>query len=88
MQVFFESPGPEGAQLRTLVMRRVRFTMRRLAWLVPCVRVQLSDVNGPRGGIDKRCQVELMTDDIGSVVVASMARHQQRSRPPVLTLHS
>ena len=81
MQVIFESRDREGAQLHTLTARRVRFAMRRLAWLVPCVRVQLSDVNGPRGGIDKRCQVELMTDDVGSVVVASIARHQQRSRP-------
>ena len=113
MQVIFESRDREGAQLHTLAVRRVRFAMRRLAWLVPRVRVQLSDVNGPRGGIDKRCQVELMTDDVGSVVVVSMARHwhvalqsaltraarallhnwqrarhQQRARPPALTLHS
>lgn len=88
MQVIFESRDLEGAQLPTPAVRRVCFAMRRPAWLVPCVRVQLSDVNGPRDGIDKRCQVELMTDDVGSVVVASMARHQQRSRPPVLTLHS
>ena len=33
----------------------------------------MSDVNGPRGGIDKRCQVELRTDGAGSVVVASVA---------------
>ena len=33
----------------------------------------MSDVNGPRGGIDKRCQVQLMTDGAGSVVVASEA---------------
>jgi len=30
-------------------------------------------VNGPRGGIDKRCQVELRTNGAGSVVVASVA---------------
>ena len=33
----------------------------------------MSDVNGPRGGIDKRCQVELRTDGAGSVVIASTA---------------
>jgi ribosome-associated translation inhibitor RaiA len=41
---------------------------------VPRAQVQMSDVNGPRGGIDKRCQVELRTDGAGSVVVASVAR--------------
>jgi ribosome-associated translation inhibitor RaiA len=33
----------------------------------------MSDVNGPRGGVDKRCQVELRTDGAGSVVVASVS---------------
>ncbi|MHB1201210.1 MAG: HPF/RaiA family ribosome-associated protein [Polaromonas sp.] len=74
MQVIFESRDPEGAQLRTLAVRRVRFAMRRLTWLVPRVRVQLSDLNGPRGGIDKRCQVELMTNNTDSVVITSIAR--------------
>ena len=74
MQVIFESRDPEGAQMHTLAVRRVRFAMRRLAWLVPRVRVHLSDVNGARGGIDKRCQVELMTDNIGSVVITSIGR--------------
>ena len=73
MQVLFESRDPEGAQYREVAVRRLRFVMRRMAWLVPRARVQLSDVNGPRGGIDKRCQVELRTDGAGSVVVASVA---------------
>ena len=73
MQVVFESRDPEGARLRELAVQRARFVMRRLAWLVPRAKVQLSDVNGPRGGIDKRCQVELRTDGAGSVVVASVA---------------
>jgi hypothetical protein len=33
----------------------------------------MSDVNGPRGGIDKRCQVALKTDVAGTVIVASVA---------------
>jgi ribosome-associated translation inhibitor RaiA len=73
MQVLFQSRHPEAAELRELTERRVRFVLRRLGWLVPRVDVQMSDVNGPRGGIDKRCQVELRTDGAGSVVVASVA---------------
>ena len=75
MQVIVESRDPEATQLRALAVRRVRFALRRLSWLVPRARIQLTDVNGARGGIDKRCQVELMTDGIGPVVVTSMARH-------------
>ena len=73
MQVLFKSRHPQATDLRELTERRVRFVLRRLGWLVPRAEVQMSDVNGPRGGIDKRCQVELRTDGAGSVVVASVA---------------
>ena len=74
MQVIFESPDPEAAELRTLTERRVRQAFKRLAWLTPRVRVHLSDINGPRGGIDKRCQIELLTAGGNPVVVTSLAR--------------
>lgn len=73
MQVLFKSRHPQATDLRDLTERRVRFVLRRLGWLVPRADVQMSDVNGPRGGIDKRCQVELRTDGAGSVVVTSVA---------------
>lgn len=73
MQVLFKSRHPQATDLRDLTERRVRFVLRRLIWLVPRAEVQMSDVNGPRGGIDKRCQVELRTDGAGSVVVTSVA---------------
>jgi hypothetical protein len=73
MQVLFKSGHPHATELRDLTERRVRFVLRRLGWLVPRAEVQMSDVNGPRRGIDKRCQVQFMTDGAGSVVVASVA---------------
>jgi len=73
MQVLFKSRHPQATELRDLTERRVRFVLRRLGWLVPRAEVQMSDVNGPRGGIDKRCQVELRTQGAGSVVVAAVA---------------
>ncbi|WP_137921975.1 HPF/RaiA family ribosome-associated protein [Hydrogenophaga sp. 2FB] len=73
MQVLFKSRHPQAVDLRNLTQQRVRFVLRRLVWLVPRAEVQMSDVNGPRGGIDKRCQVELRTDGAGSVVVSSVA---------------
>ena len=74
MQVLFESRDPQGAEMRDVAVRRLQFVMRRLTWLVPRAKVQLTDVNGPRGGVDKRCHVELKTDVVGTVVVTSMAR--------------
>ncbi len=73
MQVFFKSRDPQAAELLDLSRRRTRFVLRRLAWLVPQATVTMSDVNPPRGGIDKRCQVELKTDVAGTVVVTSVA---------------
>jgi hypothetical protein len=77
MQVLFESRDPQGAQWREPAVRRLRFVLRRLTWLVPRARVQLSDVNGPRGGVDKQCRVELKTAQAGTVVVTAMARDWQ-----------
>jgi ribosome-associated translation inhibitor RaiA len=73
MQIVFESRDPEAAQMREIAVNRLRFVMRRLNWLVPRATLHLSDVNGPRGGIDKRCQLELKTDHAGTVVVTAMA---------------
>jgi len=73
MQIFFKSRDAQAADLLDLTQRRTRFVLRRLAWLVPQATVTLSDVNGPRGGIDKQCQVELRTDVAGTVVVSSVA---------------
>lgn len=74
MQVMFSSRDGDASDLRDLAVSRVRFAMRRLTWLVPRATVQFTDVNGPRGGVDKRCQVALRTDGRGTVVVTAMAR--------------
>jgi len=73
MQIIFESRDADGHQLRDLSVERVRFVLRRLSAWVPHARVQFTDVNGPRGGVDKRCQVELKTDTAGTVVITSLA---------------
>lgn len=42
---------------RERVERRLRFALGRVAGRVGRVTVRLVDVNGPRGGEDKRCHV-------------------------------
>jgi len=74
MQVIFESRHPDGSELREQAVARVRFAMRRLSALVPRAKVQLSDVNGPRGGVDKRCQLALSTVGAGEVVITTLAQ--------------
>lgn len=74
MQFTFECRDVDGSQMRVLSEARVRFSLRRLTAWVPRAKVQFSDVNGPRGGVDKRCQVELSTEAAGTLVISSLAR--------------
>ena len=85
MKVLFKARAPQAAELRDLTERRVRFVLRRLGWLVPRAEVRMSDVNGSRGGVDKRCQVELTTDGAGSVVVTSVANEWRTALDNALT---
>jgi SH3-like domain-containing protein len=78
MQVIFESRDPQAAPLRDVAVDRLKFVMRRLGTLVARARLRLSDVNGPRGGVDKRCQVELKSDAGGTVVITA-ASHDWRT---------
>ena len=73
MQIIVESRDTQGHELRELSIGRVGFALRRMRPLVARAKVRFSDVNGPRGGVDKRCQVELKTDATGTVVIASLA---------------
>ncbi len=77
MQILVESRFADGKKLREVSVQRVRFALRRLSSFVPRAKVQFTDDNGPRGGIDKRCQVELNTDKVGTVVIASLASDWQ-----------
>ncbi|MBL0124265.1 MAG: HPF/RaiA family ribosome-associated protein [Betaproteobacteria bacterium] len=73
MEVVFESRHHDGAKIREFAVSRVQFVMRRLSWLVPRAKVRLSDVNGPRGGVDKCCHLELKTDSVGTVTIVLKA---------------
>jgi hypothetical protein len=74
MQILFESRAADGNHMRDHSVERVRFNLRRLQAWVARAKVQFSDVNGPRGGVDKRCQVELHTMGAGTVVISSLAQ--------------
>jgi hypothetical protein len=74
MQVLFECRDPEGARMRAFAQQRARFVMRRLGWLAPRVRIHLSDINGPAGGTDKRCLLEIATPQAEPIVITSIAR--------------
>ncbi|MBX6313964.1 MAG: HPF/RaiA family ribosome-associated protein, partial [Isosphaeraceae bacterium] len=49
--------------------RRLRFALGRFMRRIDRVIVRLSDINGPRGGVDKRCLILVTLVPRGEVVV-------------------
>ena len=74
MHVTLESPDKPDTAVHEQSVRRIRFAMRSLSWLVARARVRLSAAGGSPGSIDKRCEVELTTEAGERIVVTSMAR--------------
>lgn len=55
------------------IASRVEFALGRLGARITRVRILLADLNGPRGGIDKRCRMIAELLRVGSVVVEHRA---------------
>ncbi len=56
-------------ETNTAMERRLRFALGRFGASVSEVTVRLTDINGPRGGIDKECLVVAELRKGGEVVV-------------------
>jgi len=55
--------------LRDHTAERARHAFRRLRHRISWVRVQFTDLNGPRGGVDMRCKIEVMLRSGRSILV-------------------
>ena len=55
--------------LRNYAERRLRFSVRRLNPRIKRLRVSVEDVNGPRGGVDKRCRIVAEISPSGNLVI-------------------
>jgi ribosomal subunit interface protein len=55
--------------LRNHVERRLRLALTCFDDHIQRVAMQLSDINGPRGGADKRCHLQVMLTGLPDVVV-------------------
>ena len=59
MNLFVRSSNvPLTQPIRTYIDRRVRMVLGRFGRKLARVSVRISDVNGPRGGVDKLCRIE------------------------------
>ena len=58
-----------GQGLRGSIERRLRFVLGRFGTRIARVTVYLTDLNGPRGGMDKRCRIVVRLVRAGQVFV-------------------
>jgi putative sigma-54 modulation protein len=49
--------------------RRIRFALSRFVGRISLVTVTLADFNGPRGGVDKQCQLVVRLTPAGKVTI-------------------
>lgn len=56
--------------LHAYARARLSFALDRLRRNINHVVVRLTDINGPRGGRDKRCQIQIGAADGSDVIVA------------------
>lgn len=69
MQIVFDAKPADAKPLKGIVADRLRFALRRMSQQVSTARVSFTDVNGPRGGVDKHAQIQLHLESHGTVIV-------------------
>jgi hypothetical protein len=60
MHLAFWSPPELSGALRDYAERRLRFALDRFEPRIADVHLRLEDVNGPRGGVDKQCRLDVL----------------------------
>jgi putative sigma-54 modulation protein len=59
-------------ELREFVSRRLQFALDTFGDRIEDTSVYLMDLNGPRGGVDKLCQITVRARGVGDVAVREM----------------
>jgi len=59
--------------LRTYAQRKLGFALDRFAERIRTVRLKLGDMNGSRGGVDKRCQLAISLAQSTPITLESRA---------------
>lgn len=67
MRVDIRFRGFKGSEaLRAYALRRIQLQLSRFGHQLNAVVVRVTDINGPRGGLDKQCQVTVSGPKIGT----------------------
>ena len=57
------------SELRDQIHRRLHFALGRFASEFHSVDLSISDLNGPKGGADKQCRIQIRGRAVGTVVI-------------------
>ena len=55
--------------LHEFAERRLRFSLTSSNSYIQRVKMRLSDINGPRGGADKRCHIQVVLSGLPDIVI-------------------
>jgi putative sigma-54 modulation protein len=69
MRIVIRSSAAGSASIASLARRRLEFALRRFSGRVRSLSVRLTDINGPRGGVDKKCLIAARLERPRRVVV-------------------
>lgn len=73
MKISIQSSGvPIDTELRAHAERRTIFALSRLSDRIARVDIHLRDENGPRGGVDKRCTVQVHLLNTPAAIIDEM----------------
>ncbi|HEU5076094.1 MAG TPA: HPF/RaiA family ribosome-associated protein [Polyangiaceae bacterium] len=72
IDVRFRGLEPSDA-LRDHAVRAIQFHLRRFGQEISWVLVRISDVNGPKGGLDKQCQVTVHGRRLSNVILDDLS---------------
>ena len=86
MQIVFDAKPTDAKALKDIVVDRLRFALRRLSSQVGAARISFTDVNGPRGGLDKRARIHLKLAAHGTVTVGATAGNWRAALDDALRL--
>ena len=86
MQIVFDAKPADAKALKQIVVDRLRFALRRLSRQVGAAKISFTDVNGPRGGLDKRARIQLNLPTHGTVTAGAIASNWRAALDDALRL--
>jgi putative sigma-54 modulation protein len=57
------------------IARRVRLALSRFSTAIRIITVRITDINGPKGGVDMRCVVAVKLAKAGEVIVQGQGKN-------------